>query len=100
MDGAVVLGTGTLNGSGVATLKASTLAVGTHPVVASYGGDSKSASSSSTAVSVTVSPATVSTTTVLNGSPLSLPAGNTVTLVAEYAAGIGFECTHGDGDVL
>ena len=52
-------------------------------MVASYGGDSKSASSGSTAASVTVLPATVATTTVLNASPLSLPQGRTLTLVAD-----------------
>jgi hypothetical protein len=38
-DGATTSGTGTLNGSGQATLTISSLAVGTHSITASYGGD-------------------------------------------------------------
>jgi len=38
-SGATVLGTGTLNGSGVATVTTSTLPVGSDPVTASYGGN-------------------------------------------------------------
>ncbi len=81
--GGVVLGTGTLNGSGVATFRTSKLAVGSYSIVASYGGDSRNSSSTSTAVSVTVSPAVVSTTTVLSASPSVLPAGNPLTLSVE-----------------
>jgi hypothetical protein len=38
-DGSTVLGTASLNSSGVATYATSTLAVGTHPITATYGGD-------------------------------------------------------------
>jgi hypothetical protein len=37
-DGVTVLGSGTLNGSGVATFATNSLAVGTHPITASYEG--------------------------------------------------------------
>jgi autotransporter-associated beta strand protein len=37
-DGVTVLGTGTLNGSGVATFTTTTLAVGSHPLTANYNG--------------------------------------------------------------
>jgi len=37
-DGTTVLGTGTLNGSGVASFTTSTLTVGSHPLTANYGG--------------------------------------------------------------
>jgi hypothetical protein len=40
LDGATTLGTGTLNAAGVATFTTSTLAIGSHPITASYGGDS------------------------------------------------------------
>jgi hypothetical protein len=40
LDGTTVLGTGTINAAGIATLTTSTLAIGSHPVTASYGGDS------------------------------------------------------------
>jgi hypothetical protein len=40
LDGSTILGTGTVNAAGVATLTTSTLTIGSHPVTASYGGDS------------------------------------------------------------
>jgi Bacterial Ig-like domain (group 3)/FG-GAP-like repeat/Abnormal spindle-like microcephaly-assoc'd, ASPM-SPD-2-Hydin len=46
-DGTASLGTGTLNGSGVATLTTSALIVGVHPISAAYGGDSNFAGSNS-----------------------------------------------------
>ncbi|WP_433966694.1 Ig-like domain repeat protein [Tunturiibacter gelidiferens] len=39
-DGPTTLGTGVVNTSGVATLSTSTLTIGSHPITASYGGDS------------------------------------------------------------
>ena len=53
-DGSTTLGTGTLNGSGVATYATSALAVGSHSVTASYGGDANNSASQSTSVSVTI----------------------------------------------
>ncbi len=38
-DGATVLGTGTLDGAGQATFATSTLAVASHSITATYGGD-------------------------------------------------------------
>ena len=38
MDGAITLGTGNVNGSGVATLITSALSVATHSITAAYGG--------------------------------------------------------------
>ena len=40
LDGTTILGTGTINAVGVATFTTSTLTVGSHPITASYGGDS------------------------------------------------------------
>jgi hypothetical protein len=54
LDGGTSIGTGTLNGSAVATFAISALAGGTHSITASYGGDATFASSTSTAVTVTV----------------------------------------------
>ena len=39
-DGAVVLGTGTVNASGIAILTTSSLTIGSHTITASYGGNS------------------------------------------------------------
>ena len=47
MDGAVTMGTGTLNSSGAATLQTSTLAVGVHTITAIYGGDANFVGSTS-----------------------------------------------------
>src|SRR5262249_50816257 len=49
-DGSNVLGTSTLNGSAVATLTISTLAVGSHSITATYGGDTIFAGSTSSAL--------------------------------------------------
>ena len=56
-DGSTTLGTGNLS-SGTATYKATALAVGTHTITASYGGNTTYAASSSSSVTVTVSSAT------------------------------------------
>lgn len=53
-DGTTTLGTGPVNGSGVATYATSSLSVGSHSITASYGGDTLNAASVSTAVTVTV----------------------------------------------
>ncbi len=54
-DGAKQLGTGTLNGSGVATFTTSTLAVGKQSITASYGGNTNYLTANSPAIIVTVS---------------------------------------------
>jgi hypothetical protein len=40
LDGATVLGVGTISAQGIATFTTSTLTIGSHPITASYGGDS------------------------------------------------------------
>ena len=55
-DGATLLGTGTVNSSGVATLTVSTLTTGTRSLTAVYSGNTLFAGSTSTAVSETVNP--------------------------------------------
>ncbi|MGA3127398.1 MAG: Ig-like domain repeat protein [Candidatus Korobacteraceae bacterium] len=53
-DGATTLGSNALNGSGIATYATTTLAVGTHSIVANYGGDPSNAASASNAITVSV----------------------------------------------
>jgi hypothetical protein len=65
-DGATSLGTGTLNGSGVATIATSSLIGGFHSITAAYGGDSNFSSSTSTVLTQTVSSLTASATALLS----------------------------------
>ena len=54
-DGATVFGTGTLDGSGLTTYTLSTLAIGSHAITASYGGDATFSSSISPVFTFVVS---------------------------------------------
>src|SRR5579859_1258491 len=81
--GASTLGTGTLNGSGIATYSASSLAVGAHSLTASYAGDSRNTASASSAITVTVTVG--ATTTTLTASPTSVALGSSVTFTATVA---------------
>jgi hypothetical protein len=83
-DGATSLGSGALS-SGRATFSTSSLAVGSHSVTASYGGDASNLSSTSAAVSVTITPATpAALTTPTPGSTLG-----TSNVVFTWTAGTG-----------
>ena len=86
-DGASTLGTGTLNGSGVATYTAASLAVGSHGITASYGGDSRNVASVSGAVTVTVTLG--ATTTALTASATSIALGSSVTFTATVTGASG-----------
>jgi hypothetical protein len=88
LDGATSLGTGTLNGSGVATLSTTTLAAGAHSLTASYGGDTNFSGSTSSAVTVTVT-AGVATTTKLSSSAASAVSGTSLTFSAVVSAASG-----------
>jgi hypothetical protein len=82
-DGTTVLGTGTLNGSAVATFTTSTLAVGTHSITAKYSGSATFASSTSAALTETITTVAPSaTTTVLVSSVASASSGASVTFTA------------------
>jgi hypothetical protein len=80
LDGALALGTGALDVTGVATLAVSDLAVGTHTITAQYGGDSLHASSMSSPLAQIVNQA--STTTTLTSSQNPSKKGQTVTFTA------------------
>lgn len=79
-DGALLLGTGTLNVARQATLKTGALAAGAHALTASYAGDGNVAPSTSSAVTETINRG--STTTVLTASPNPVIVGLPVTFTA------------------
>ncbi|KJY41367.1 hypothetical protein VR41_12905, partial [Streptomyces sp. NRRL B-1568] len=79
-DGVTLLGTSALNGSGVATLPFSTLAVGSHTLTATYNGSSIFATSTSPTDTQTVNKA--NTSTALLASPNPAAAGQPVVLTA------------------
>ena len=83
-DGASPLGTGTLNGAGQATFVTSTLAVGAHPITASYGGDATFSGSTSSTLTQTVKKA--STATVVSSSANPSLSGQAVTFTATVTA--------------
>ena len=80
LSGSTLLGTATLNSSGVATLTNSSLGAGNYSLTAQYSGNASSLSSSSAAVSVTVN--SQATTTSLTASPNPVATGQTLTLTA------------------
>ncbi|HEV3198786.1 MAG TPA: Ig-like domain-containing protein, partial [Bryobacteraceae bacterium] len=81
-DGANTIGMGTL-GNGTATFTTSTLSVGSHPLIATYSGDSNNNPSTSPTVTEVVNPLPpASTVTVLVPSPNPAVSGQTVTLTA------------------
>jgi len=83
-DGASTLGTGTLNGSGQATFVTSTLAVGSHPITAAYGGDSTFTGSTSSTLTQTVKKA--GTTTLASSLANPSVSGQAVTFTATVTA--------------
>lgn len=82
-DGATTLGTGTLNGSGVATYTASALSLAAHSITASYAGDARNLASASSALTVTVT--AEATTTALTASSPSAVVGSGITFTATVA---------------
>jgi hypothetical protein len=82
-DNGVEIGTGPVNGSGVATFSTSSLAVGAHPMTAVYlGGSGFNASPTSNTVTQTVTAAAVNTTTTLGTSGTPSSSGQSVTFTA------------------
>ncbi len=80
-DGAGNLGEAVPLVGGMATLRNSALALGSHSITVEYSGDSANAASTSSALSHTVYPAIV-TTVALSASPESADVGTTITLTA------------------
>src|SRR2546429_3039238 len=89
-DGATVLGTATLvNGS--ASISISTLATGSHPLTAAYGGSATFAASTSAVVTQVVNApaAAPTTTTTLTSTPNPSPTGQAVTPSATVTSATG-----------
>ena len=83
-DGGTTIGTGTLNGSGIATLTTSSLSAASHSITAVYGGDSGFASSTSSSFGQTVNQSSTSSTlgASTSSSVYGQPVTFTVTVVA------------------
>jgi hypothetical protein len=96
-DGTTTLGTGTLNGSGIATYTTASLAVGQHSVTAVYGGDANNAGSTSAVLPQTVNAA--SFTVTFNPTSRTVAAGQsgmftlTVTPQGSFTSPISFSCS-------
>jgi hypothetical protein len=90
MDGAISVGTGTLNGTGVATFETAALAVGNHTVTAVYSGDDSFNGSTSAVLTQGVQKAdtTATVTSAPNPSALNEPVTFTAT-VTPVAPGAG-----------
>ncbi len=83
-NGTTLLGTGTVNSSGIATFTTGGLPTGSLSLTAAYSGNTATAGSTSTAQNVTINPQTA-TTTVLQAAPNPATAGQAVTLTATVA---------------
>jgi hypothetical protein len=83
-EGATVYGIATINSSGVATLQISTLAAGSHSIVAAYSGNTNYATSTS-AVLVEVVQTTATTTTLTSTAATTL-AGETASFTASVSS--------------
>ena len=87
LDGTTVLGTGTLNASGVATLNVSFSTPGNHPLTVSYAGSGYFLSATSNTVNETVN--TLGTTLTLSSSvnPVNVNANTVLTATATSTSG-------------
>ncbi len=85
-DGTITLGSGTLNGSGVATYSTSELPAGSNSITAAYGGDSNFSGSTSNVVTQVVGTAVkLSSTTTVTSSQNPSGQGQPVTFTAMVA---------------
>ena len=92
-EGGTTYGSGTVDGTGKATLVIAKLTGGTHSIYASYLGDTNFAVSSSNTTQVNV--AKVNTSATASANPTTFPYGSTTTLTVTFAnsdvtGGVGF----------
>jgi hypothetical protein len=91
LEGQTSLGSGTLDGSGTATLSTSSLSQGGHTIVASYAGNSGDGPSTSASVTVTVAPAaTPSYTLSVSSSDVTVTPGEVANLTVTVTPENGF----------
>ena len=90
-EGATLLGSGAVNGSGVATFSTTTLTQGTHVIFSTYSGDSLYTGSTSNTVTVTVGPIVVPPDFTVN-----IPSG-TATVAAGQSATYNISVTPSGG---
>jgi len=69
LDGASVIGSGTLSATGVATLVSSTLTVGSHSITAAYAGDTYDSPATSAALSQTIQATAISVNLASSANP-------------------------------
>ena len=84
LDGSAVLGMGTVNAAGVATFTTSSLAIGSHPITATYGGDSTYSSATSAVLTQVIG--TIPTTISLSESTPAQLLNTLVTFTAVVTA--------------
>jgi hypothetical protein len=79
LDGTTILGTGTISAAGVASFTTSTLAIGSHPITASFGGDSAYSAATSAVLTEVVGKIPTVTTIAASGAAQLLHTGVTFT---------------------
>jgi hypothetical protein len=84
MDGSNALGTASVNGAGVATLTTSSLNIGSHPITASYAGDSSYGAATSPVLTEVIGK--VSTIVTITESSIAQLLGSQVTFTAVVTA--------------
>ncbi len=87
-NGAALLGSGALNGAGVATFTSSTLAVGSYSITAKYAGDANDTSSTSAALALNVIQATTSVKLVTSNPAVQVTAPVTFTATVSGNGGV------------
>jgi len=103
LDNGAAIGTGTLNAAGVATFTTSTLAVGSHPITASFGGDVMTGASTSAVLTQVVTalppPGSVNFKVTVTPNPVSIGVGTgaqlavTVTQLTSFATAVDLSCS-------
>jgi hypothetical protein len=89
-DGSGVLGTVKLNNTGIATYSASTLALGTNSITASYGGDTNYVAATSPAMAVTVTaPGSTASTVTVKPASTTVAAGQSLVVAVTVSGPAG-----------